>query len=65
MIVGSAGGSGAAPHLAWCRAIVEEIAREEKLSFRFGVISTDVPKERVKAALRAGRITPAALRARR
>jgi hypothetical protein len=58
VVVGSAGGSGAAPHLAWCRAIVEEIAREEKLSFRFGVISTDVPKERVKAALRAGRITP-------
>jgi hypothetical protein len=58
VVVGSAGGSGAAPHLAWCRAIVEEIAREEKLSFRFGVISTDIPKERVKAALRAGRITP-------
>jgi hypothetical protein len=58
VVVGSAGGSGAAPHLAWCRAIVEEIAREQKLSFRFGVISTDVPKERVKTALRAGRITP-------
>jgi len=58
VVVGSAGGSGAAPHLAWCRAIVEEIAREERLSFRFGVISTDVPKDRVKAALRAGRITP-------
>ncbi|MCX7029161.1 MAG: acyclic terpene utilization AtuA family protein [Spirochaetes bacterium] len=60
VVVGSAGGSGAAPHLAWCRAIVEEIAREERLSFRFGVISTDVPKERVKAALRAGRIQPLA-----
>jgi hypothetical protein len=58
VVVGSAGGSGAAPHLAWCRAIVEEIAREQKLSFRFGVISTDVPKARVKTALRAGRITP-------
>jgi hypothetical protein len=58
VVVGSAGGSGAAPHLAWCRAVIEEIAQEERLSFRFGVISTDVPKERVKAALRAGRITP-------
>jgi hypothetical protein len=58
VVVGSAGGSGAAPHLAWCRAIVEEIAREERLSFRLGIISTDVPKERVKAALRAGRIMP-------
>jgi len=60
VVVGSAGGSGAAPHLAWCRAIIEEIAREERLGFRLGVISTDVPKERVKAALRAGRITPLA-----
>lgn len=58
VVVGSAGGSGAASHLAWCRAIIEEIAREEGLSFRFGILSTDVPKERVKAALRAGRITP-------
>jgi hypothetical protein len=58
VVVGSAGGSGAAPHLAWCRAIVEEIAREERLSFRLGVIATDVPRDRVKAALRAGRISP-------
>jgi hypothetical protein len=58
VVVGSAGGSGAAPHLAWCRTIIEEIAREERLSFRFGVIATDVPKDRVKASLRAGHITP-------
>lgn len=58
VVVGSAGGSGAAPHLAWCRGILDEIAREEKLSFRLGVIATDVPKDRVKAALRAGRVTP-------
>ena len=58
VIVGSAGGAGAAPHLAWCRAIVEEIAREEKLSFTMGVIGSDVSKAGVKAALRAGRISP-------
>lgn len=57
VVVGSAGGSGAAPHLAWCRAIVEEIARERGLSFRMGVISSDVDKGTVKDALRAGRIT--------
>jgi hypothetical protein len=60
VVVGTAGGSGAAPHLAWCRAIIEEIAREERLSFRFGIIATDVAKERVKTALRNGRITPLA-----
>jgi hypothetical protein len=58
VVVGSAGGSGAAPHLAWCREILEEIAREENLSFRLGIISADVEKEMAKAALRAGKITP-------
>lgn len=58
VIVGSAGGSGAAPHLAWCRRIIEEIAAEEKLSFSMAVISSDIPKARVSAALREGRIQP-------
>jgi hypothetical protein len=58
VVVGSAGGSGAAPHLSWCRRIVEEIAGEHGLSFRMGVISSDVDKRTVKEALRAGRITP-------
>ncbi len=56
VVVGSAGGSGAAPHLAWCRSIIEEIAREQHLSFTMGVITSDVEKEAVKAALAAGRI---------
>ena len=58
VVVGTAGGSGAAPHLAWCRSIIEEIAREEKLTFRLGVIAADVPKETVKASLRAGKVRP-------
>ena len=33
VIVGTAGGSGAAPHLEWCRGIIEDIAREKALSF--------------------------------
>jgi len=56
VVVGSAGGAGAAPHLAWCREILQEIASEEQLSFRLGVIASDVPKDTVKAALRAGKI---------
>ncbi len=58
VVVGSAGGSGASPHLAWCRSIVEEIASEQKLSFTMAVISTDVPKQAVRAALAAGRVSP-------
>jgi len=60
IVVGSAGGAGAAPHLAWCRQIVEEIAREESLSFRLGVVHSDVEKEQLKSAWRAGRTRPLA-----
>ena len=58
VIVGSAGGAGAAPHVAWCRAIVAEIARQHSLSFRMAVIHSDVDPAAVKAALGAGRIHP-------
>jgi hypothetical protein len=60
VVVGTAGGSGASVHLEWCRQIVLEIAAEEKLSFKMGVIPADVSKETVKKALGEGRITPLA-----
>ncbi len=56
VVVGSAGGAGAAPHLAWCGEIVAEIAREHALSFRMAVIHADIEKAAVKAALHAGKI---------
>ena len=58
VVVGTAGGSGAAPHLEWCRQIVLEIAAEEKLSFRMAVIPTDIDKATLHAALDAGEIVP-------
>jgi len=60
VVVGTAGGSGASVHLEWCRKIIEEIAQEEKLSFKMGVIPSDVDKQTVKKALREGRISPLA-----
>ena len=60
VVVGSAGGAGAAPHVAWCREIIAEIAREQGLSFRMAVIHADIDKAAVKAALRAGKIHPLA-----
>lgn len=57
VVVGTAGGAGAADHLAWCRDIVLEIAREERLSFRLGVIPADIPKELVLEKLRGGAIS--------
>ncbi|WP_313130158.1 acyclic terpene utilization AtuA family protein [Pseudescherichia vulneris] len=57
VVIGTAGGSGAAPHLAWCREIVLEIAREEQLSFTLATIPADVDKQIVHQALDADNIT--------
>jgi len=58
VVIGTAGGSGARPHVDWCEAIIREIAAEEKLSFKMGVIYADVPKARVRRHLRKGEIVP-------
>ncbi len=58
VVIGTGGGSGAAPHLQWCREIVLEIAREEKLSFKMGVIPTDIDKAEIHRALDNGEIEP-------
>lgn len=51
VIVGTAGGSGAAAHLDWCRDIVLEIAAEEGLAFKLGLIYADVAPELIKQAI--------------
>ncbi|MDR1840770.1 MAG: DUF1446 domain-containing protein [Holophagales bacterium] len=58
VVIGSAGGSGARPHVEWCRKIIEEIALEEKLSFRMGIVYADIDKAMVIEAVRAGQVTP-------
>ena len=44
VIVGTAGGSGATPHLDWAVDIVKEIAREKKLSFKMAIIGSELDK---------------------
>ncbi len=56
LVIGTAGGAGAAPHLEWCRRIILELARDEGLSFRMAVIPTDMRHADVHAALDEGRI---------
>ncbi len=56
VIVGTAGGSGAKPHVEWCIKIIEEIAAEEKLNFKMAVIWSDVDKDLVVKAIGEGRI---------
>jgi len=58
VVIGTAGGSGARPHVDWCEEIVRELAAEEKLTFKMGVIYADVPKTRVRRHLKKGEITP-------
>lgn len=56
VIVGTAGGSGAASHLSWCEDIVLEIAKEQGYTFDLGVIPADIDKSYLKKALKQDRI---------
>ncbi|MCL2378098.1 MAG: DUF1446 domain-containing protein [Defluviitaleaceae bacterium] len=47
VIIGSAGGSGANSHLEWNVEIVQEIAREQSLSFKLGIIKAQIDKAAV------------------
>jgi Acyclic terpene utilisation family protein AtuA len=58
VIIGSAGTAGGDPHLALTRDIVEDIAREDGLSFKFALIHAELEPAFLKQRLRAGRIHP-------
>jgi hypothetical protein len=58
VLVGSAGGAGARPHLDWTVAIIREIAREENLSGRLAVIASDFDRSVLLSALDAGDLVP-------
>lgn len=54
VLVGSAGGAGARPHLDWTVEIIREIAREEQLTGKLAVIPADISKATLLAGLAAG-----------
>jgi hypothetical protein len=58
MLIGSAGTGGAGPHLAATAGMLRALARELGLHFRLATIAADLPKDLVKAAVRAGRVRP-------
>jgi hypothetical protein len=58
ILIGSAGGSGAQPHLDWCVDIIKTIAQEEKLSFKMAVIPADIDRDLLIDAYHQGKITP-------
>ncbi|MFF4822349.1 acyclic terpene utilization AtuA family protein [Streptomyces sp. NPDC001312] len=57
VVVGSAGGAGAGPHLAWLREIVDDIVTDAGLALRVAVIPADVDRHRALEALEEGRIS--------
>jgi hypothetical protein len=57
-ILGTAGTGGGDPHLEETMEIVREIARENGLSIRVATIRSEMPRDIVKAAVRAGKTRP-------
>lgn len=58
LLVGSCGTAGGEAHLQLVRDIVEEIAKEEGLSFTLGLIHAEQDKSYLKRKLAEGRIRP-------
>lgn len=58
LIIGTAGGSGARPHVEWTWEIVAEILKETGHRASTAVIFSDVPKELVVEMVRQGRTAP-------
>ena len=58
LIVGTAGGSGAAPHVDRFLDTLKDIAAAHRLHFRLAVIPAEVPRSLVHTRLRENRIRP-------
>jgi len=58
LLIGTAGCAGARPHLETTLGLLRAIAREDGLHFRLAVVGADIPKDAVKAARAAGRLSP-------
>lgn len=58
VMVGSAGGGGSDPQVAFVREIAEEIAKEKGLSFRMAVIHAEQPKDFIKQKIGEGKVAP-------
>ncbi|MBF0110844.1 MAG: acyclic terpene utilization AtuA family protein [Magnetococcales bacterium] len=57
LIIGTAGGSGARPHLDWTLDIIRDIVRERRMPCRLGIIPADFSHETVLHAFEEGRLS--------
>lgn len=58
VLIGSAGGGGSDPQVAFVQEIAEEIAKEKGLSFRMALIHAEQPKEFIKKKIGEGKVAP-------
>ncbi|HHU62462.1 MAG: acyclic terpene utilization AtuA family protein [Bacillota bacterium] len=58
LIIGSAGGSGAKPHVDWNVSIVENVLRKLKLTAKIAVIYSDIDQKFLIEQLKLGRVRP-------
>ncbi len=56
LVIGSAGGAGAKPHLEWVIDIIKEIAKEKGLRFKLARIEADIDKNFLKREFQKGKI---------
>lgn len=62
VLIGSAGGGGGRPHVAWTLDVHRELCRERGWRFRTAVVQAEVDPAWLEAQLAAGRVTPLDLR---
>ena len=58
VMIGTAGGSGARPHVEETVGIIEEIVKEKNLHFKMAVIQSEFEKEFVKEKIQKGDVLP-------
>ena len=57
ILIGTAGGAGAEPHLAWCVEIVDEVLCDLGRCARVADVASDQNRDSLISALHSGRIT--------
>lgn len=58
VIIGSAGGSGAKPHLDWNLEILREISEDNNYDLKVAIIPADIDRDLIKKRLKDGKIEP-------
>ena len=58
VMIGTAGGSGARPHVEETIEIIKEIAKEKDIHFKLAVIQSEFEKDFVKEKIRKGDVMP-------